>query len=360
MLDQQLAPPFVLYAPNLNVGGGLVLLKALLNAWPVGWTGKAFFDIRAKHQLTVPAGVEAHWVKPTIWSRLEAELLLRKVGQSSQSVLCFHGLPPLFRNTAQVYVYLQNRLHLVFDSAIRYPLKIRARLWVETRILKHRAKTASGFLVQTTSMAHALNGLLSAAGLREKPVFVLPFAPTFTVQESSTPYSSPAFSSVQQRPFVYVADDMPHKNHANLIQAWALLAKEGIYPQLMLTIDESTEVLYSQLNKLRSENAVRIVCTGKLSHSQVLGLYSSAAALIYPSLTESFGLPLIEATQLGLPVIAGELDYVRDVCMPVETFDPYSALSIARAVKRFLACETEVTTPNTPQGFWQQIEKICN
>jgi hypothetical protein len=45
---------------------------------------------------------------------------------------------------------------------------------------------------------------------------------------------------------------------------------------------------------------------------------------------------LIEAHNINLPIIAAELDYVRDMVHPVETFDPKSPRSIARAVKRFL------------------------
>ena len=59
-------------------------------------------------------------------------------------------------------------------------------------------------------------------------------------------------------------------------------------------------------------------------------------ALIFPSLAESFGLPLVEAQEFNKPILASELDFVRDVCSPVDTFDPKSSLSIARAVKRFL------------------------
>jgi hypothetical protein len=44
----------------------------------------------------------------------------------------------------------------------------------------------------------------------------------------------------------------------------------------------------------------------------------------------------LEAKQIQLPIIASELDYVRDFVIPMETFDPNSSLSIARAIKRTL------------------------
>ena len=70
--------------------------------------------------------------------------------------------------------------------------------------------------------------------------------------------------------------------------------------------------------------------------SKISDLYLSSRALIYPSLSESFGLPLIEAKIFNLPILASELDFVRDVCSPVFSFDPNSPLSISNAVKRYL------------------------
>jgi hypothetical protein len=45
---------------------------------------------------------------------------------------------------------------------------------------------------------------------------------------------------------------------------------------------------------------------------------------------------LAEAVQAKIPVIASELDFVRDILDPVETFDPHSSVSIYRAILRFL------------------------
>jgi len=84
---------------------------------------------------------------------------------------------------------------------------------------------------------------------------------------------------------------------------------------------------------------LRIENQGNLPHQGVKRLYRETQALIYPSSFESLGLPLIEARQAGLPVLAPELDYVRDVLDPEQTFDPHSPTSIARAVKRFLGIE---------------------
>jgi glycosyltransferase involved in cell wall biosynthesis len=92
---------------------------------------------------------------------------------------------------------------------------------------------------------------------------------------------------------------------------------------------------------MKQRYGLKVQNGGQLSHQEVLALYKKSGAAIFPSTLESFGLPLIEARQAGLPVLASELDYVRDVLDPEQTFDPESALSIARAVKRFMGIEEQ-------------------
>ena len=61
---------------------------------------------------------------------------------------------------------------------------------------------------------------------------------------------------------------------------------------------------------------------------RVFGLYCINRGVNAGSLTET--------SQFGLPVLASELDYVRDVIQPAEIFDPNSPVSIERAVRRFV------------------------
>jgi glycosyltransferase involved in cell wall biosynthesis len=120
------------------------------------------------------------------------------------------------------------------------------------------------------------------------------------------------------------------------------LAKEGIYPVLHLTLSEKydSELLY-KINKVGLSSSILIKNHSDYTHENILELYKKIDALIYPSFTESLGLPLIEARQLGIPVIAAELDYVRDILDPEFTFNPQSELSIARSVKRFMGLKSE-------------------
>jgi len=110
-----------------------------------------------------------------------------------------------------------------------------------------------------------------------------------------------------------------------------------VFPSLCLTIPKGNDPL-SVLYKKNSidKYGIKVMNIGELPHEKIWGLYKKSRALIFPSTIESFVLPLIKASKIGLPIIAAEKDYVRNVCAPKETFDPQSPLSISRAIKRFL------------------------
>lgn len=71
-------------------------------------------------------------------------------------------------------------------------------------------------------------------------------------------------------------------------------------------------------------------------------------------------MPLVEARQAGLQVVASELDFVRDVLDPDETFDPDSSISIARAVKQFLGISEQGLPLHDASGFMKYILRKRN
>jgi len=138
--------------------------------------------------------------------------------------------------------------------------------------------------------------------------------------------------------FLYPSSGEPHKNHKNLISAWILLAQAGRFPTLHLTLDE---LLFPELTswiRLQIDRYdLRIINLGYINdHGEMLYFLKKSKCLIFPSTLESFGMPLLEAEHFKVPILAPELDYVRDLVVPNEVFDPQSPLSISRAVQRFL------------------------
>jgi glycosyltransferase involved in cell wall biosynthesis len=161
---------------------------------------------------------------------------------------------------------------------------------------------------------------------------------------------------VHKYDFIYVASGELHKNHHTLIEAWKILSYESLFPTLALTINGKVfSGLTQHLDSMIKKFNLKIINLGMVNSSDITVILKSSTALIYPSKIESFGMPLIEAQILNIPVIASELDYVRDVIVPNETFDPNSPLSIARAVKRFLKIDSENCVLINPSDFLVSI-----
>jgi glycosyltransferase involved in cell wall biosynthesis len=180
---------------------------------------------------------------------------------------------------------------------------------------------------------------------------VLPFvANGFIKHEGVISIGNPAYD------FIYVASGEPHKNHQNLIKSWVKLAAKNIRPSLCLTLNEKrSPELLTWIEREKKEHRLNVYNVGHIPESEMMAQYMEAKALIFPSTLESFGLPLIEAKSAGLAIVASELDYIRDVVDPDESFDPNSPVSIARAVERFLGKKECSLTPLDASYFLKYL-----
>ena len=345
----------ILYAPNIHTGGGHVLLRALVEVWPTGKKHIAFLDERAKGSFSLPSHVRAYWVKPEFFSRARAERQLQALSRAGDTVLCFHGLPPILSNAARVVVFQQNRIYLDSSSLPQLSSRVALRIGIErwiSRAFRHRVHQ---YIVQTPSMARDLATWLNslARACPDELIHVCPFIDQFGIRPQADAPNGTTKSQFWD--FVYVSDGVAHKNHRRLFAAWKLLASQGLKPRLAVTLGERDHLLIAELEKLKSESSVEIHNLGQLPREQVFSLYRHTHALIFPSITESFGLPLIEASHCGLPILAPESDYVRDVCEPVQTFDPMSEVSIMRSVKRFLLKPDPPIQLGGPLDLWNSV-----
>lgn len=351
-LDTTSLGKLYIHATNIHQGGGKSLLWSIIKALPSSGSTILVLDSRMPLPNGIPEGVQIKKVLPSILQRVRAERWLAKIVQSQDVVLCFGNLPPLFKLRGRTVVFVQNR-YLIDDVELNeFSPKMRLRLVIERLWLFKNVKNVDEFVVQTPTMKKLLEQKVG----RQMLVRIIPFMAT--LDGYAREVSQPTIQGKIDFDFVYVASGEPHKNHQRLLDAWCLLAEEGLFPTLCLTLNEVRfATLCSLIEVMRQRHGLKVTNAGELSHEVVLAHYKKAGALVYPSTFESFGLPLIEARQAGLPVLASELDFVRDVLDPEQTFDPASPTSIARAVKRFMG-KVEQALPLLDANRF--IERIVN
>ncbi|MBL4774790.1 MAG: glycosyltransferase [Mariprofundus sp.] len=298
----------------------LLLLEGLKNA--------ADITIVLDERMSLPDGCEfagrVLHVKPSLLARLRFEWRLRQLITEDNTLLCMGNLPPLFAKKGYQQVFVQNR-YLVDDVPLNsFRLPVRMRLMIERWWLRSRSGQVNRFIVQTPTMQQLM---LSSLGVVAD---ILPFAASMSDNNWG------CSDNKKQYDFLYVASGEPHKNHQRLIEAWVKLAGEHYFPSLCLTLDSKQfPDLCGSIRTQIEEHGLNIWMSGQLSHVEVQSLYWRSAAMIYPSLFESFGLPLIEAVMAGLPILASDMTYVSDVIRPTDQFDPLLSDAIADAVSRF-------------------------
>jgi glycosyltransferase involved in cell wall biosynthesis len=141
-------------------------------------------------------------------------------------------------------------------------------------------------------------------------------------------------ATVEREPLLlYPARPWRHKNHARLFMAFEELRRRRPELQLVLTgAGHDTRALPSG------------VTARHVSERELVDLYRRAACLVYPSLYEGFGLPLLEAMACGCPVAASNAASLPEVCGDAAVlFDPLDPSSIAAGVEESLGRSTELT-----------------
>ena len=124
---------------------------------------------------------------------------------------------------------------------------------------------------------------------------------------------------------LYTARSWPHKNHARLFEAFAELRRRHPGIELVLTAYDRP-----------APEGVRSL--GHVSRDELVRLYRTAAALVFPSLYEGFGQPPLEAMACGCPVACSNVASLPEVVgNAARLFDPSSTEEIVAAVEDVLA-----------------------
>ena len=119
--------------------------------------------------------------------------------------------------------------------------------------------------------------------------------------------------AVNNKKFImYVGRPTPHKNLRRLIDAFALLQKDR--PDLHLVLAGKKDANYENHAQYIAENGIpNTIFTGFISEGQLKWLYEQCMAYVFPSLSEGFGLPGLEAMIHGAPVISSDASCLPEV-----------------------------------------------
>jgi len=139
----------------------------------------------------------------------------------------------------------------------------------------------------------------------------------------------------RERFLLYPARPWPHKNHERLLAAFARLRDEDPGLRLVLT----------GAGAERFAGPAGVEARGLIPADELVGLFRRAACLVFPSLYEGFGTPILEAMACGTPVAAAQAGSLPEVCGEAAVlFDPRDPEAIAAGVREAIARSEELRT----------------
>ena len=244
------------------------------------------------------------------------------------------GLAPWVRRTQQQALFFLHDL-----IPLTHPEYCRAGTPAAHALrLAHMAQCGSGIIVNSMATQHELQAHAQDRGWSLPPVLVAPLAAgPWGASESSAGQDTP--SPLAAPYFVVLGTIEARKNHLLLLQVWReLVARYGDDAPHLIVIGQRGWECEQVLDMLDRCERIRthVKEVSACPDAQVRAYLRHARALLFPSFAEGFGLPLVEALQLGTPVIASPLDVFKEVAGQVPDYvDPLDGVGWMQRIEAY-------------------------
>lgn len=214
-------------------------------------------------------------------------------GAGAQLLFCPFGAPLLHRadlTTVSTFYDLQVLAYPDF-----FPAGARAERLSHFRQML--AKSSRIAAISRFSRQEAIRQGADPGRIREIPI-------RMARSRRAVPMEKPPFDLASRRYVLYPANLWRHKNHELLLSAFAMARDQGLPLDVILVCTGDGRDRLAPLRQLAADLGLSgsVLLTGFIQEHELEGLYQHSLAVVFPSLYEGFGMPVIEAMARGIPV----------------------------------------------------------
>lgn len=231
-------------------------------------------------------------------------------------VSTIHDTTPLFFKTGK--------------ASTKNPFAYEIKHKVFKAVLKSQIKNALKIITPTKTVKKQLISLYGHSyGEKIIPIYEGVDRTLQKVQENKA-----LVKTIKQPFFLYVGNFYPHKNVETLIKAFSKI--EYAYQLILVGPDDYfAKRLAKLIKELKQET--KIIFCHNASSADLKFFYSEAQALIHPSLSEGFGLPLLEASFCSCPIIGSNIEVFKELLSEEYlSFDPRDGTDIENKIHQFI------------------------
>lgn len=136
----------------------------------------------------------------------------------------------------------------------------------------------------------------------------------------------------------FLGNTDPKKNTINVLKAFALYKQQHDDDLWLVMPDFEESVLLDMLNKtVKPDIRKQIITTGYVPNTELPAIINQCKMLLYPSLRESFGIPILEGMACGVPVVTSNTSSMPEIAGDAALLvDPVSPSELYAAIERVL------------------------
>ncbi len=215
-----------------------------------------------------------------------------------------------------------------FDNPAKNKLIFRFKQGVYSYVINRVAKKSIALLTPTQ---YVKDDVVDYTGVDPDKI-------TVTLEAGDAVSDPPEpYSGLEDEKFLlYLGRPTPHKNLERLIDAFVTL--KGQHPDLKLVLAGKKDSNYGRIEANVQERGIDdVIFTDFISDGQLRWLFEHCSAYVFPSLSEGFGLPALEAMMLGAPVVSSNATCLPEVYGDAaHYFDPLNIQNMADAINEVL------------------------
>lgn len=212
-----------------------------------------------------------------------------------------------------------------FINPDKQPQVYAAKQLIYKWVVKRVARSSNAIITPTE---YVKQDLIAYTGVDPAKITV-----TYESADVITDVPEPVASVAGKKFIMYIGRPTPHKNLPRLIEAFKSL--KGQHPQLHLVLAGKLDANYRAIQQ--AEQNTNIIFTDFVTEGQLRWLYEHCEAYVFPSLSEGFGLPGVEAMIHSAPVISSNATCLPEVYGDAaHYFDPLNVQAMADAINEVL------------------------
>lgn len=319
--------------PDFGIGSYIAALLHHLPSMAPDWTWAVVVTAEGREMLpALPANVRVVHAEAKGYSVKEQLLLPRRLSALRPRLVHIpHYVIPL-GYWGKIVVTIHDIIHVLFPEFLPKP----AGYTYATFMIRAAVARAQRVIAVSQTTARDLATLF---GANAHKVEVIPNgveAEFFDEHDGSEDAACRERLGLSSPYFLFVGNHKPHKNVEAVLKAYQLFVNESgeAAPHLALAGGFTPGgPLASRVEAMGLTSKVRFL--GFLPRHELRAVYRGALALLYPSLYEGFGLPVLEAAACGLPIMASDIPAVKEVLADaVLKVNPRDVVEQAQAIRR--------------------------